>query len=107
MHTLFIGSPRGLPFTQEGRSLVVRETADRFPAFTVSDAEGFFRGRSVATLLVRLASDDSGAVRRLAAHLGRVLHQKEIGMEMAGVFRTIMVGDGKLNEQLPELQEMT
>jgi hypothetical protein len=50
LHTLYLGSRDGGPFTPGDRQAVVRETASVFAGFTLSEAQGYDRRRPVATL---------------------------------------------------------
>ena len=51
VHTLYIGSPDGNSFGSADRTAVVEKLSSCFAGFTINDAEGFFEGRPVATLI--------------------------------------------------------
>lgn len=66
------------------------ETASScFAGFTINDAEGFFEGRPVATLIIRIATADTSAVEDMARSIGRKLGQREVGLEMQGLYQSI------------------
>jgi len=53
------------------------------------DADGYFQGRSVATMVIKLGTDDTEAVISLARQLGTLLAQQSIGHETGGRFHSI------------------
>jgi len=63
-----------------------------FDCFTVIDADGYFKGRSVATLIIKIGTEDSASVEALVNELGRFLDQEAIGLETAGTYRSISMG---------------
>jgi hypothetical protein len=60
-----------------------------FDCFTVIDADGYFQGRSVATLIIKIGTDDTASVEMLGRELGQLLDQEAIGLETAGTYRSI------------------
>lgn len=60
-----------------------------FDCFTIVDADGYFKGRSVATLIIKIGTDDTASVVTLGLGLGRLLDQEAIGLETAGTYRSI------------------
>jgi len=89
VHSLYVGSRGGSPFSAADRQEVIKIASASFDSFTVSDADGFFKGRSVATLIIKIATDDSASVVALGHGLGRLLDQEAIGLETAGTYRSI------------------
>jgi hypothetical protein len=68
VHTLYVGSPNGGPFTSAERTAVVETASSRFAGFTINDAGGFFEDRTVATLIIRIATGDTPTVEKLASN---------------------------------------
>ena len=44
-----------------------------FDCFTVIDAEGHFKGRAVATMIIKIGTEDSASVEALGHELGHFL----------------------------------
>ena len=89
VHTLYIGSPDGNSSGCASRSAVVEKLSSCFASFTINDAEGFFEGRPVATLIVKIATGDTPAVEKVARSLGRILGQRKVGFELKGFYQSI------------------
>ena len=89
VHTLYIGSPDGNSFGSADRTAVVEMLSSCFAGFTINEAEGFFEGRPVATLIVSIATGDSPAVEEVARSIGRKLGQRKIGLELKGLYQSI------------------
>ncbi len=89
VHTLYIGSPDGNSFGTADRAAVVEKLSSCFASFTINDAEGFFEGRPVATLIVSIATGDSRAVEKVALNIGRKLGQRKVGLELKGLYQSI------------------
>jgi hypothetical protein len=89
VHSLFVGSRDRQPFSGACRQAVIEATAATFSCFTVMDAEGYFQGRRVATMVIKLGTDDTEAVILLARRLGALLAQKSVGHETEGRFHSI------------------
>ncbi|MDA8638060.1 hypothetical protein N9L49_05565 [Rhodospirillales bacterium] len=60
-----------------------------FDCFTVIDAEGHIRGRAVATMIIKIGTEDSASVEALGHELGQLLDQEAIGLETTGTYRPI------------------
>ena len=54
VHSLFVGSRNGAPFPDADLQAVIEATTAAFSSFTVMDADGYFQGRSVATIVIKL-----------------------------------------------------
>ena len=89
VHSLFVGSRDGEAFPDADRQAVIEATTAAFSSFTVMDANGYFQGRSVATMVIKLGTGDTGAVISLARRLGTLLAQQFIGHETGGRFHSI------------------
>jgi hypothetical protein len=89
VHSLFVGSRDGAAFPDADRQAVIEATAAVFDGFTVMDADGYFQGRSVATIVIKLGTDDTEAVTSLARRLGALLAQQSVGHETGGRFHSI------------------
>jgi hypothetical protein len=89
VHSLYAGSRDGGTFTDADRLAVITTVSAAFDNFTVIDANGYFKGRSVATLVLKIASDDQIRLEALAHSLGVLLGQEAIGLETYGQYRSI------------------
>jgi hypothetical protein len=89
VHALYVGSRDGRSFLDADRCAVTDAVSASFDYFTIVDADGYFKGRSIATLVVKIATDDEASVEELARCLGQFLEQEAVGMETAGLYRTI------------------
>ena len=89
VHSLYVGSRDGRAFTDTDRQSVIAAVSAAFDNFTVIDANGYFKGRSVATLVIKIASDDQTRLEALAHSLGVLLGQEAIGLETHGRYRSI------------------
>ena len=67
-------------------------TSASFDCFTVVDADGYFKGRSVATLVIKIATSDQASVEELAHDLGQLFDQEAIGLETTGTYKSISMG---------------
>ena len=92
IYSLYVGSRDGNPFPDADRQAVIAAVAASFGCFTVFDANGFFQGRSVATLVIKIASNDRATVEVLGRSLGRLLDQQKVGWETAGRYQSISTG---------------
>jgi hypothetical protein len=89
VHSLYVGSRDGGAFSDADRQSVIAAVSPAFDNFTVIDANGYFKGRSVATLVIKIASDDQTRLEALAHSLGVLLGQEAIGLETHGRYRSI------------------
>ena len=88
-NTLYVGSRDGKDFPEGDRKAVLEAIASSFDSFAVMDAEGYYQGRCVATLVVNIATDDQPAVTALARQLGNLLDQQSVGVETGGCFYSL------------------
>ena len=89
VYSLFVGSRDGRAFPDADRQAVIKATTAAFSCFTVIDADGYFQGRSVATMVIKLGTEDMEAVISLARRLGSLLAQRSVGHETGGRFYSI------------------
>ena len=89
VHSLYVGSRDGHTFPDDDRLAVTDAVSSSFDCFTVVDASGYFQGRSVATLIIKIGTEDSSAIEALGHELGQLLDQEAIGLEADGTYRTI------------------
>ena len=89
VHSLYVASRDGSTFSEADRQVVIDTAAASFDYFTVVDADGFFQGRSVATLIIKIATDDDASVEALGRNLGLLLEQEAVGLETAGYYKSI------------------
>jgi hypothetical protein len=92
IQSVYVGSRDGNPFLDAGRQTVIDAVAASFDCFTVVDADGYFNGRSVATLIIKVATDDRASVEDLGHGLGLLLDQQVVGLETAGRYQSISMG---------------
>jgi hypothetical protein len=92
VHSLYVGSRDGKAFSDVDRQSVTEVVGNSFDCSTFIDASGHFQGRSVATLLINIATDDGASVEELARSLGKLLDQRVVGIETAGIYRSIYMG---------------
>ena len=91
VHSLYVGSRDGGAFSDADRQSVIAAVSPAFDNFTVIDANGYFKGRSVATLVIQIASDEQTLLEALARRLGVLLAQEAIGLEASGQYRSIII----------------
>jgi hypothetical protein len=89
VHVLYVGSRDGNAFPDADRKAVIDAASASFSCFTVVDVDGYFKGRSVATLIIKIATNDTASLEMLGCDLGRLLGQEAIGLETAGTYRSI------------------
>ena len=93
VHSLYVGCRDGGAFPNNDRQSVIDAVATSFDSFTVIDASGIFQGRDVATLVIKIATDDGATIEELARSLGHLLNQRAIGLETAGLYQSILMGE--------------
>jgi hypothetical protein len=89
VYSLYVGSRDGNALPDVDRRAVIDTVSASFDCFTVVDADGYFKGRSVATLVIKIATEDSALVEALGHELGQLLDQQAIGMETNGTYKSI------------------
>lgn len=89
MATIYVGSPKGLPFTPKEVVLLRSIVAERFVSFTLIDAVGVWLGKEVTTKLIKIASDDEGSVIEVCARLCEAFDQDAVGLERGGRFAQV------------------
>ena len=87
VYSLYVGSRDGNTFPDGDRCAVANEVSASFDCFTVVEADGYFKGCRVATLIIKIGSDDTASVEILGRGLGRLLDQEAVGLETAGTCR--------------------
>lgn len=92
VYSLYVGSRDGNAFSDGDRLEVTDLVSTIFESFTVLDADGFYQGRSVATLVIKIATDNDEIITELARQLGRKLNQQFIGVEASGKYQSISTG---------------
>ena len=90
MHTIYLGSRNGKPFLPADYSKIKDIILKEFHHFTMLEADGFFAGKDVKTMVIKVASDDVDKVRRIVNKLGRGMGQKGVGWEIGGQYKTVM-----------------
>jgi hypothetical protein len=89
VHSLYVGSRDGNAFPDADRQVVIETASASFDNFTVVNADGYFKGHSVATLIIKIGTSDEASVENLGRELGRLLEQEVVGLETAGTYRSI------------------
>jgi hypothetical protein len=92
VHSLYVGSRDGHAFPDADRQAVIAAASSTFDSFTIMDADGYFRGRSVATLVIKIATDEGALVEELGQRLGDILDQDAVGLEIGGQYKSISMG---------------
>lgn len=78
MHAIYLGSPKGLPFTPREVALLRSIVAERFVSFTLIVAVGVWLGKEVATKQINIASDHKGSVIQVCASLCEAFDQDAV-----------------------------
>lgn len=86
LFTLYIGCA-------EAFDPVLRILYPRFDSFTFLHGEGVFRGGREPVLLVRIATEDGGAVIAAAEHIRAELDQVGVGIEYGGRYYRLRQDD--------------
>ncbi|MEQ8966861.1 MAG: hypothetical protein RID91_13625 [Azospirillaceae bacterium] len=95
MHTLYLANREGQPFSEHDRGEVAAILSGIFPAFTLIEATGYWRGRILPTLAIKLASEDHDAVDTAAEELRLAFQQQAVGIESEGRYRRITGPDAQ------------
>ncbi|MDP7055505.1 MAG: hypothetical protein QGI61_15215 [Alphaproteobacteria bacterium] len=90
MHTIYLGSRDGKHFLPTDCSKIKDIILKEFGRFTMFETDGFFAGKDVKTMVIKIASDDVDKVRRVVTKLGRGMGQKGVGLEVGGQYRSVM-----------------
>ena len=91
VHCLYVGSRAGDDWEQSDRDAVISEAANRFGNFTIGDVEGYWHGRSIPTIALRIGTADTARVKLLANVIGRITKQKEVGLELNGRYQALKI----------------
>ena len=92
MHTLYLGSRGGRGFGDEELSGIGTLVAEEFGSFTMFPAMGFYRGKTLPSLVIKIGAHDTELVRSTARKLGRLLEQEAVGLEFDGRYHRILTG---------------
>tara|TARA_R110000787_G_scaffold125584_2_gene236743 strand:+ start:195 stop:494 length:300 start_codon:yes stop_codon:yes gene_type:complete len=79
---IYVGSPDGGPFTELLRKNIIERVLRTVESFTVQDAEGYYQGRRVATLIISVWDVRKREASTLAADLATLAKQKEVALEV-------------------------
>ena len=90
MHTIYLGSRDGLHFLQADYCKIKDIILHEFSRFTMFEADGFFAGKDVKTMVIKIASDDGDKVRDIVTKLGHGMGQKGVGWEVGGQYQSVM-----------------
>ena len=80
MYSIILGSPASGWISDEYRQQAVQLCAAVFASFTVSRAEGYFRGQREDSLVFQVATREPEKVNGLAAQLAAVFGQDGVGI---------------------------
>ncbi|WP_210546758.1 hypothetical protein [Rhodoferax sp. PAMC 29310] len=80
MYSIILGSPASGQISDEYRQRAVMLCAAVFASFTVSRAEGYFRGQREDSLVFQIATSEPEKVIRLAAQLAVEFCQDGVGL---------------------------
>lgn len=90
MHTLYLGSRGGGGFGEEELSGIGNLVAEEFGSFTMFPAVGFYRGKTLPSLVIKIGARSTDVVRSTAKKLGRLLEQEAVGLEFGGRYHRIL-----------------
>ena len=90
MHTIYLGSCDGKHFPPTDCSKIKDIILKEFGRFTMFEADGFFAGKDVKTMVIKIASDDVDKVRDIVTKLGQGMGQKGVGWELGGQYQNVM-----------------
>jgi hypothetical protein len=90
MHTLYLGSRGGNGFGGEELAGIGNLVAEEFGSFTMFPAMGFYRGKTLPSLVIKIGAYDTDLVRSIARKLGRLLEQEAVGLEFGGRYHRIL-----------------
>lgn len=80
IYSIILGSPASGQISEEYRQQAVQLCAAVFISFTVSRAEGFFRGQREDSLVFQIATREPDKVTDLAAQLANAFCQDGVGV---------------------------
>ena len=80
LYSIILGSPASGRISDEYRKQAVQLCAAVFASFTVSRAEGYFRGQREDSLVFQVATREPEKVQGLAAQLAAVFDQDGVGI---------------------------
>ena len=80
LYSVILGSPASGRISEDYRQQAVQLCAAVFPSFTVSTAEGYFRGQREDSLVFQVATREPEKVKGLAAQLAAVFDQDGVGI---------------------------
>ena len=80
MYSIILGSPASGRICDEYRQQAVQLCAAVFASFTVSKAEGYYRGQREDSLVFHVATQELEKVKDLAAQLAAVFGQDGVGI---------------------------
>ena len=80
MYSIILGSPASHQISEEYRQQAIQIFSSVFESFTVSKAEGFFRGQSEDSLVFQVATPQPEKIHQLAAKLAAAFIQEGIGI---------------------------
>jgi len=93
LYVIYLGSRDRRSFTADEREGLAALICRYFPSFTLLDAQGYYQGLPLPTILVQVATKDRYALEQLCHDLGRYLGQKAIGLSHGGSFYQVKVID--------------
>ena len=91
MHTLYLGSRRRRGFGEEELSRIGNLVVEEFGSFTMFPAAGFYRGKTLPSLVIKIGARSTDVVRCTAKKLGRLLEQEAVGLEFDGLYHRILM----------------
>ena len=80
MYSIILGSPASGRISDDYRQQAVQLCASIFASFTVTRAEGYFRGQREDSLVFHVATQELEKVKDLAAQLAAVFGQDGVGI---------------------------
>ena len=80
LYSIILGSPASGRISDDYRQQAVQLCASIFASFTVTRAEGYFRGQREDSLVFQVATREPDKVKGLAAQLAAVFDQDGVGI---------------------------
>lgn len=86
VHRIYVALPVVGGIRASARDAIISELQARFPSFTIIEGAGYHEGKTEATLVITIATEDAAAVVRAAKILCHKAQQSSVGLECAGQY---------------------
>lgn len=89
LHSLYLANGQGLAWSAEAKARLGEIVTAAFAGFTLSSADGYFQGRPTPTMIITIATDETGRVRAVAETLRCAFDQQAVGLALDGNYERI------------------